>query len=122
MKFPVYNLREVYPSRDQKYFPLPAKPYGVMFSYTNNFSDWGLHEARIYLEQLIRKYGPPPPTMSLIIVKREFQFVTDIQTGMLFPDDNDAIYKYLDKLERGVKNWDQQAIAELKKIGHPYYT
>lgn len=122
MKFPFYNLRDVYPAKDQKYFPLPAKPYGIMVSYTNNYSKWGLQEARIYLEQLIRKYGSPPPTVTLIIVKRELQFVTDIQTAMLFPQENKVILQYLDKLERGMKNWDQQSILELKKIKHPYYS
>ncbi|GEP94486.1 hypothetical protein [Chitinophaga cymbidii] len=121
MKFRTYNLYEVYASKERKYFPLPAKPYGIMTSYTNQFSKLGLQEARIYLEQLIRKYGTLPPSVELIIVKRELTFVTDIQTGMLFPEDKDIIYKYLDKLERGMKNWDEQSILELKKIKHPYY-
>ena len=35
--------------------------------------------------------------------------------------DNSKIWKYIDKLERGVKKWDDISIKNLRELGHPYY-
>lgn len=92
-------------------------------------------ECRAYINQLVRVYGEPPDTLEFCIVKNDHDFGAYYEAGISFPDTDedeiegnteaqdkfDAMWNYINAVEKGTDTWDDEAKAELYEAGHPRY-
>lgn len=116
-----------YPIKDlsiailEGYRDIGDKPYNVDVSLTGQNSPFGIAEVGIYIDLLIRKYGPPPVGLTFFILLVEHQHGTQFKAAIQFSDCTNKMDRYISKLENGIRKWDKTALAELRSINHPFY-
>lgn len=118
MNYEIKNLRI---AQGEGYRSMGNHPYRVNASLTGTDSPFGIAEVSIYIDQLIRKYGPAPEGLSFIVLRVDGQFGTEVKAAIQFADCSNKMDRYITKLEKGLKKWDQRALKKLRRIKHPLY-
>lgn len=118
------NLSETIAWKNFKFFRLDSKPNRVEVSLTGKRGAFGSNEVRVYIEQLVRVYGDPPDKTEFFVLQIDNQWGTMYQAAFKIPDgikNNSPIWRYLSKLEKGDKYWDDVSLKKLKQMKHPLY-
>lgn len=80
---------------------------------TPNFAHHNQRECALYVETLIRHFGPPPQKAQYLVVEEEQWFGVSHEVVLEFNPEEPEEQSYADKVENGCPNWDYESMQKL---------
>lgn len=117
-KHPVKSYQQAADITTHDYLTIAPVPHDEKCTQVGECPEDGLFECSVFIDQLIRKYGPPPEGYSFFIMKNTHYLGIYYEAAISYKMDKDKAIKYAEAVEFGCDKWDNISLGQLRTARH----